>query len=199
MRDRLGRVVCEAGCLPRKEFFEAWEMARRVRRRVSGRRIVDVAGGHGLLGQALWLLDQSSPGVLVVDPGVPPSAATVHDALAAEWPALADRVSFVRASIADVPVGALDLVVSCHACGGLTDTVIAHAVAARAAVAVMPCCHDRTVSPTGGLTGWMDDALAIDTMRTLTLSQAGYDVTTLAIPAAITPKHRLLIGVPAPG
>jgi hypothetical protein len=29
---RLARVVCHAGCLPRKELFEAWETARRVRR-----------------------------------------------------------------------------------------------------------------------------------------------------------------------
>ena len=26
---RIARVVCEAGCLPRKELFEAWEVARR--------------------------------------------------------------------------------------------------------------------------------------------------------------------------
>ena len=28
---RLARAVCQAGCLPRKELFEAWETARRVR------------------------------------------------------------------------------------------------------------------------------------------------------------------------
>ena len=28
---RLAREVCHAGCLPRKELFEAWETARRVR------------------------------------------------------------------------------------------------------------------------------------------------------------------------
>ena len=31
--DRAARAVCRAGCLPRKELYEAWEMARRVRRR----------------------------------------------------------------------------------------------------------------------------------------------------------------------
>ena len=30
--DRLGRAVCEAGCLPRKELYEAWEVGKRVRR-----------------------------------------------------------------------------------------------------------------------------------------------------------------------
>lgn len=197
LRDRLGRAICEAGCLPRKEFFEAWEMARRVRRRITGKRIVDVAGGHGLLGQALWLLDQSSPAVVVVDPAVPPSAATLHAALVDEWPLLAERTQFVKADLNEVQLSQDDLVVSCHACGALTDQVLAAAVAARAAVAVMPCCHDAATSPTGGLTGWMDEALAIDVVRALGLSQAGYDVTTVQIPAEITPKHRVLVGVPS--
>ena len=28
--DRLARAVCHAGCLPRKELYETWEMARRI-------------------------------------------------------------------------------------------------------------------------------------------------------------------------
>jgi len=93
----LGRAVCEAGCLPRKEFFEAWEMARRVRRRFRGGRVVDLAGGHGLLAQALLLLDDSSPSALVVDTAPPPSAARLHGSLVAGWPRLRDRVEFVAA------------------------------------------------------------------------------------------------------
>ena len=54
--DKLGRAVCEAGCLPRKELYEAWEVARRVRRLFRGGRVVDVAGGHGLLAQVMLLL-----------------------------------------------------------------------------------------------------------------------------------------------
>ena len=38
---RIARAVCEAGCLPRKELYEAWEMARRVRA-VVGRKAVIV-------------------------------------------------------------------------------------------------------------------------------------------------------------
>ena len=45
--DRLGRAVCNAGCLPRKELYEAWEVARRVRRRFRGGRVIDLACGHG--------------------------------------------------------------------------------------------------------------------------------------------------------
>src|SRR4051812_21905257 len=59
--DRLARAVCDAGCLPRKELYEAWETARRIRRIFRGGRIVDLAAGHGLLAHVLMMLDDSSP------------------------------------------------------------------------------------------------------------------------------------------
>lgn len=191
----LGRAVCEAGCLPRKEFFESWEMARRVRRRFRGGRVVDLAGGHGLLAQALLLLDDSSPSALVVDPALPPSASRLHASLVAVWPRLRDRVGFVAADLETVRLEAGDLVVSCHACGGLTDRVLDVAVGAGARMAVLPCCHDAAAAPTL-LDGWMDPALAIDVDRAQRLERAGYAVWTQVIPPDITPKNRLLLGRP---
>jgi hypothetical protein len=74
--------------------------------------------------------------------------------------------------------------------------VLERAIAARARVAVVPCCHDAAVCDTGGMTGWMESSLAIDVTRAQRLVTAGYRVWTQAIPAAITPKNRLLIGAP---
>lgn len=201
--DRVARAVCRAGCLPRKELFEAWEVARRVRRIVRGGRIVDLCGGHGLLAQAMLLLDDSSPCALVADKAIPRSAAKVHESLAEAWPRLSGRVSFVEASIDAVGLDAGDVVVSSHACGDLTDEVLVRAVGAGAAVAVLPCCHQMLRSnvrlPSVGdprmLDGWMDPALAIDVLRARWLAGNGYRVRTQTIPAAITPKNRLLIGV----
>jgi len=42
----------------------------------------------------------------------------------------------------------------------------------------------------------MDGALAIDAQRAIRLAGRGYRVRTQTIPAAITPKNRLLIGEP---
>ena len=72
--DRLAHAVCHAGCLPRKELYEAWEMARRVRRMFRGGRVVDLAAGHGLLAHVLMILDNSSPQALVVDTTLPKSS-----------------------------------------------------------------------------------------------------------------------------
>jgi len=86
--DRLARAVCRAGCLPRKELFEAWEVARRVRRVFRGGRVVDLCAGHGLLAHVLLLLDDTSPAAIAVDAVIPPSAARLHEALVAAWPRL---------------------------------------------------------------------------------------------------------------
>jgi hypothetical protein len=196
--DRLARAVCHAGCLPRKELYEAWEVARRVRRLFRGGRIVDLGGGHGLLAQALLVLDDTSPAALVVDKALPSSAAKLHQALVRAWPRLEGRVVFVEAGLDRIEVQGTDLVVSSHACGSLTDAVLDLAAAARARVAVLPCCHHLRTSEAGGLSGWVDRATAIDVMRAVRLSRRSYRIWTQTIPAGITPKNRLLIGAPEP-
>ncbi|WP_053552237.1 methyltransferase [Desulfuromonas soudanensis] len=194
--DRIARAVCRAGCLPRKELFEAWETARRVRRRFRGGRVVDMACGHGLLAQILLLLDDTSSAALAVDRRIPKSAATLAAALQADWPRLSGRVTFLEQDIGEIPLTPHDLVVSAHACGGLTDLILARAVATGARVAVLPCCHDLESADTGGLLGWMDGPLAVDATRAARLRARGYRVVTQTIPAEITPKNRLLLAEP---
>jgi hypothetical protein len=193
---RIARAVCEAGCLPRKELYEAWELARRVRRLLRGGRIVDLGAGHGLLAQVLLLLDDSSPSALAVDKTVPESSRKLHDDLVKVWPRLAGRVTFAAAPLESIEIRAGDLVVSCHACGQLSDLVLERAASARARVAVLPCCHDLARGEAGDLQGWIDGPLAIDVMRAMRLRHQGYRVWTQSIPADITPKNRLLIGAP---
>jgi hypothetical protein len=195
---RMARAVCHAGCLPRKELFEAWEMAKRARRLFRGGRVVDLGAGHGLLAQVMLLLDDTSPSAIVVDRSLPPSSGKLHDVLVHAWPRLAGRVEFVVRGMDDpeVEIFSTDVVVSSHACGGLTDVVLGRALAARARVAVLPCCHDLAVCDRGELDGWLDGPIAIDVMRAVRLREQGYQVWTRSIPADITPKNRLLLGTP---
>src|SRR5271154_2158460 len=90
--DRIARVVCEADCLPRKELYESWEVARRVRRRFRGGRVVDLACGHGLIAHLMLLLDDSSKSALAVDARLPESASKLARALTVAWPRLEGRV-----------------------------------------------------------------------------------------------------------
>jgi hypothetical protein len=126
---------------------------------------------------------------------LPASAARLHASLVAAWPRLRDRVAFVAADLDRVAVERGDLIVSCHACGGLTDRVLELALRARARVAVLPCCHDIGDSP-DRFAGWMDPALAMDVERAHGLARAEYAVWTQVIPRDITPKNRLLLGAP---
>jgi len=191
--DRVARAVCEAGCLPRKELYEAWEVARRARRGFRGGRVIDLGAGHGLLAHLMLILDGTSPHAFAVDLKVPSSASRIHDALVRTWPRLAGRVTFVTGGPNAIGLEPDDVVVSCHACGSFADQVIETAAEARARMALLPCCHDARTCDTGDLTGWMDPALAIDAVRVMRLRARGYRVRTQSIPATITPKNRLII------
>jgi hypothetical protein len=171
-------------------------MARRVRRLFRGGRVIDLGAGHGLLAQVMLLLDDSSSGALVVDKTLPASSAKLHEALVQTWPRLSGRIGFVAGALDDVELLRTDVVVSSHACGALTDRVLERAVAARARVAVLPCCHDLAGGDTGELTGWVDGPIAIDLVRAMNLRNQGYRIWTQAIPAGVTPKNRLLLGAP---
>ncbi len=194
--DRVARVVASAACLPRKELFEAWEVARRIRRRERGGRIIDLACGHALVAHLMLLLDDTSPSAVGVDRKVPPSSARLGRAMTDAWPRLASRVHVVEARAEDCAMAAGDLVVAVHACGALTDAILERAVAARARLAFMACCHDAEACDLGGLGGWLEPSIAIDATRVARLRAEGYVVHTQRIPADITPENRLVIAAP---
>ncbi len=194
--DKLARAVCRAGTLPGKELFEAWEVARRVRRIFRGGRIVDLACGHGLLAHIMLLLDDSSKEALAVDLDFNTNTRQLSQLIIDRWPRLKNRIHFIRSRVEDIALGPDDLVVSVHACGRLTDTIIESAANAGARLAVLPCCHDIKLGDLGGLGGWVDGSLAIDVTRAARLRAKGYAVITRTIPEEITPKNRLLMAHP---
>ena len=194
--EKIARVVCRAGCIPRKELYESWEVAKRVRRHLRGTRIVDLASGHGLLAYVLAVIVPSVPEILAVDRRTPPSALVLAKAMEEDWPELAQRVTRRQADIRASTIRPDDIVVCAHGCGSLTDRVLDLALAAGASVAVLPCCSDHSRLDGAGLDGWIDPDLAIDVVRALRLRDAGYKVWTQQIPAEITPKNRLLMGRP---
>lgn len=194
--DKIARTVCQAGTLPRKELYEAWETARRVRRKFRGGRILDLACGHGLLAHIMLILDDSSSMALAVDNRIPENAVKLSERLMQQWPRLKDRIRWVNEPIENIQACPDDIIVSAHACGPLTDQVLDMAIKAGSKVAVLPCCHDTKKCNTYQLEGWMDSSLAIDAGRAFRLHSAGFEVFTQTIPDQITPKNRLLIARP---
>ena len=192
--DTLARAVCRAGVLPRKELYEAWETAKRVRRRFRGGRVLDLACGHGLLAHIMLILDDTSQIALAVDKAIPENAKKLSNVILDAWPRLKDRIIFQQTAIEDIMVFPGDIVVSVHACGPLTDLVLDKAIERHARVAVLPCCHDANLCATDDLDGWMAPDLAIDAARAIRLRSMGYKIVTQTIPDTITPKNRLLMG-----
>lgn len=192
--DKIARAVCRAGTLPRKELYEAWEMAKRVRRRYRGGRIIDLACGHGLLAHIMLILDDSSKTAIAVDKKIPLNAGKLSNALITSWPRLKNRVIYKEMPVQEIIILPDDIVVSAHACGSLTDLIIDKAIEQNARIAVLPCCHNLKESFTDGLEGWMDKTLAVDTVRVMRLRSKGYQIVAHKIPNDITPKNRLLMG-----
>ncbi len=192
--DAIGRAVCAADCLPRKELHESWEMAVRVKERFRGGRVVDLCCGFGLLSQVMLLVDDTLTTAVALDRKPAPNHMLVHTALVAAFPQLRNRVTFVKQRVEDVDVDADDLVVSAHACGALSDDVCATAVDAGARVCVMPCCHVWRFRD--DLRAHDDPARVIDEERVERLQQLGYDVDVASIPVEVSPKNRVLRGAP---
>lgn len=189
---RLAQTICSISVLPRKELHEAWEVARRVRRRFRGGRVVDLCCGHGLLAHTMLLLDDTAPTALAVDVRLTGNHRLLADTLTQVWPRLQGRVTYLETRLEDVVLHADDVVVSAHACGGLTDTILARAQAVGARVAVLPCC--QALRTKGDLDGWLEGSLAVDVERATKLRDGGYAIWTQTIPSEISPKNRLLLG-----
>lgn len=196
--DAVGRTICGAACLPRKELFESWEVVRKVLRRARGGPVLDLACGHGLVGWLVALLDRTTPIATCVDTCLPHSREQITAALSTRWPEVGLRVHYLEAPLDSMRVDDTTRVLAVHACGALTDQALNLAVAAGARFSALPCCHSYRKLADGGLSGWVDPALAIDVTRVCRLRQAGYQVWTSTISTDVTPQNRLMIAVPKP-
>lgn len=95
-------------------------------------------------------------------------------------------------------------VIAVHACGPLTDKILRKAVASRAPVAVMTCCHrgesekyDLKDSPDPRLLNYARREDYLDLVRKQFLAEQGYDATIAKIDSKITPFNNVIMGVPS--
>lgn len=93
-------------------------------------------------------------------------------------------------------------VIAVHACGPLTDKILRKAVASRAPVAVMTCCHrgesekyDLKDSPDPRLLNYARREDYLDLVRKQFLAEQGYDATIAKIDSKITPFNNVIMGV----
>lgn len=200
---RLVRAIAEHGGLALKEVLEAFEFFDRVRRRVRRPDVADLCCGHGLVGLLFAVFEHRLvERVLLLDQRKPASAARIYAAALQVAPHIEGRVRWLEADLAEA---ARELtpgcaVVAVHACGGQSDRCLELALRAGGPVALMPCCH-RGVGYRGppALRRALGVGLATEVDRTYRLEAQGYRVEWSQIPAEVTPRGRILLGLPGEG
>jgi hypothetical protein len=200
--ERLLRALAARRALPVKEVFESFEFFERVRRRLRAPVVADLCCGHGLTGLLFAVFVRQVQEVILLDRRQPRTHQIVYEALLSEAPWIEGRVRYVEATLSRarkqelLPAGCS--VVAVHACGKRTDRCLDLALATGGRVAVMPCCYFGTAEAAPRvLAETLGPELASDIDRSYRLERAGYQVQWSAIPEQITPKRRILIGLPA--
>ena len=195
--DRFARALAERRAINLKELLESFELYERVRKRVRAKHVVDLCCGHGLTGLLFALGERSVEQVFLVDQRRPASFDGILAAAVSVAPWVAEKVRFLEMSVEDaapsLPRGAT--VLGVHACGSRTDLCIDVAEQLGGAVALMPCCY-RSAKREGpaALYHQLGRALAVDIHRTYRLERLGLKVDWSAIPRAVTPMNRVMIG-----
>jgi hypothetical protein len=208
------------------------------------RRVADVAGGHGLLAWALLILDDHQQQhhektltdseedvpmprrhhrrpltAFCLDSKMPKSADVIYTEMLHRWPQLQGRFDFVEANLEQLRPDPSCLLASVHACGGLSDLLVATAVSSKAPIAVVPCCHSRknmkfleviaaaslhaneeyqAIVDVPSDQAFPDLADRLDEARITALRKAGFDVRADYLPELFTGKTRLISGVAPP-
>ena len=222
--------------LKRKELFEAYEVACLVRRQTRRQNsnnthyapdtVVDLCAGCGLLGLFLALMWPQAK-VIAMDRRQSAVSLKLSDCAIRCWPQLKHRfvwkVCDLRRKPVDNAAQSISLpsnciVVACHACGLLTDEVIAAACSeSLRPMVLVPCCYAThpkmgpKVSPNPGhpchsweRLPWLKEGAvnqqgckAIDDARVSFLKGQGYEVCLDHVDPQITRYNKAISAFPA--
>lgn len=201
LAERIVRALAERRAINVKELLESFETFDRVRRRVRSGRMADLCCGHGLTGLLFAAAERRVHDVVLLDRTRSKNAELVTEAVYEAAPWAREKVRWVEADVkrATDHLAPGTAIIGVHACGTRTDRVLETAMALDGPVAVIPCCYKQTAKRVPrALRDALGAELATDVHRTYELEARGFRVEWAAIPDAITPMNRVLIGRPHP-
>lgn len=199
-RRRIVRALCETKDIGPKEVLESFEFYARVRRRIRAPQMADLCCGHGLVGLLFAAMERCVERVVLMDSNRSRSANAVFEGVTATAPWIEDKVRWIACEAGEMASRLTHgtSITAIHACGSLTDDCIEIARSLGSRFAVMPCCygpkHHRGPEV---LERMLDPQLVVDIDRTYRLESQGYSVDWQFIPRVITPRNRILIGMPS--
>ncbi len=196
--ERVVAALAERRAISIKEVLESFEVFARTRKRLRQPVMADLCCGHGLTGLLFAAFERSVEKVVLLDREEPKNAHLVYEAVCEAAPWTAGKVRRVKDDI-ERAADHLDdgaAIIAVHACGVRTDRAIDAALTVGGPVAVVPCCYAQTgKSAPRALRDALGVQLATDVERTYRLEARGFEVAWSAIPEAITPMNRILIGL----
>lgn len=198
LAERIIGELAERRAISVKEALESFEAFSRMRRRLRAPQMADLCCGHGLAGLLFAAVERTVEEVVLYDLRRPPKADLMVEAVVAAAPWVAPKVRWLEAEVerAAEHLAPGTSIIAVHACGAFTDRVLEAAVAVGGDVAVMPCCHGQAkMKVPRPIVDALGSELALDVHRTYWLERRGYRTDWSAIPEAITPKNRILIGL----
>jgi hypothetical protein len=198
LAERIVWALADRSAISVKETLESFETYSRLRRRMRAPNMADLCCGHGLTGLLFAAFERSVDNVVLYDSVKPPKADMIAEAVVEAAPWVADKIRWIEGDVARAAevLAPHTSIIAVHACGVRTDRVLETAVAINGNVAVLPCCYPRTSKDAPQC---LRDALgleiATDVSRTYWLDRHGYLTDWAAIPEAISPMNRILIGI----
>ncbi len=198
LQDKVVRALVRERVVNIKEILEGFEFFARIRKEIRSECVVDLCCGHGFVGVLFALFERQVERVVLVDKEEPPSRQKLLNCLSKIAPWIADKVESrnqcINSKMDWLESGSS--IVGAHACGSLTDRCIELAIKSQGNLAVMPCCYPEKSCPApAALRLSLGHDLAYDIDRTYRLENRGYHVKWRTIPAAITPKNRVITAV----
>jgi hypothetical protein len=197
VHDRIARALCEAYCLPRKEFFESWSFVNRIRRRIDATVVWDLCAGHGLVSFLLALLEPQLTSLKAIDMRKPLSFERIRAALAPLDEERVAKVVFEERALEDLePPRERVFMTAVHACGRRSDRAIELAIASHSSIALLPCCQDVAAIeiPDAVLQRWSKRD-SVDMARIFTLHRAGYRTVSSKVDDDVTHCADAIIGL----
>ena len=196
---RMIRALGETRVIGPKEVLESFEFYARTRRRMRSARMADLCCGHGLVGILYAAMQRSVEQVTLLDVRCTDGSQEILNAIISVAPWVEEKVKWSESPV-DGMADHLEpgtTITGVHACGKLTDRCleVAHLLGSRGVV--MPCCYGPNQS--GGpevLTRMLDPWVVTDVDRTYRMEGLGYKMDWTYIPRMITPRNRVLVGIP---
>lgn len=195
------RLLCLNQLLARKEYYESLYVLRALYPFLQTSVVIyEAAAGHGFFSLMASLLLPGCHSMTLIDRRRPKSFDTMIELFSAHFPFMKCRLTYTQQAIERLDrLPEPGILVGIHACGKMTDTIIALGLRSELSIAVVPCCIDKHESEV--LLGidprqeYKQVQDATYSARRLELMQHGRSIVETTIPQVLTPYNRVLCGL----